>query len=1324
MDDLFLAILPQTFASLQTHLEIAIEGITTSQKNEQVPGWAAVKLLFLQAQDLAVNYRHQFPPTVLSPASQLLADPSSTDAFTIGTVNPEQSGLGISDVAVQSSTRDASGTFLESYERAVQAVLVAGQTMAKASPANTYAVAGGSFPEAAAAALEGSSVPSDGNGSLVGERGEVQGGGLTESGKAEVKDLDGGSGIEGTFHGWNAAIQEQMDALHLARVQTAVQQVVATAVNLVDADSASSDGQLPGAAAAMLQQLAALLLPLQLAGLELLFALITLNKSMGKLGYILGNLFCTLLAEGFCAAKEEADGGEGGEDGNFVEGTGTGMGEGEGKKDVSDEIEDEEQLLGTTLEKELQEQEKEKEGPKEDKNDSKGVEMQQDFEGEMFDLSEDEEDVEGEEEDEGEGEKEERLEQEMGDLGEDADVVDEKLWGKEDDEKDGKEQKGEEKFEKDAPISGAQDDEIEYRGKEEEEGSDGKEQEDEKGGKQKEKEGQGKKGEKDEDKKAENETDGGGEEEGEGEEREEGEEGEDKEGEEEDGGGEKPGQTEESHGIIPHGDEDMELPEDMELDGDEKGEEEGEGAAEEGGIDEDIDGGKEGEEEGKADDKEKESEDTAQEEEAAGKQEEGGEEGGPQPEEEGADQDMDGGEDEEEVDEGEQKGGEGGKVEEVEEEKGVEEEDGGARPGEDQGVNVEGAVDDFSAVVDKQMGQGGGEEAVGVRAVGGGGGGRESQGADNREEEREGAYGEEERKQRQEAQMDKGGRGKETAAAKEERSAKEKRAGEKQSANPQRQLGEIFRKWKERVQVVGDGEKEEEGDGGGEREEEEQREEEGEDAMDAEYEYTGEDSGGNEQALGPATEEQLERRGEMETKEGDDERNESDQVPNVDELVEKKPEEEQVKEEERRAETGDANRRKAAKLGRDEMKDFEGEEDEEERRRIDAGTGDGTEQERTVEDDKEMRETIVDESFVANLFETHARLNGAQEGEVEASESELRDQENEEEKEDFLSEEELRKARAEAEVAVAELKGVENEEEKLEKAKEVWQKYEHITGRLSQELTEQLRLILEPTLATRLQGDFRSGKRINMKKVIPYIASQFRKDKIWLRRTKADKRQYQVVLAIDDSRSMGESHCGHLALEAMACICRAMSRLEVGEMAVVAFGEKERVRLVHGFEEPFTQESGAKVVSQFSFRQDNTIADQPVVELLRFLSGVLEEAAARAQAPASSSAPLQQLVLIIADGRFHEKESLRRCIREALRQRQLLAFIVLDNPEDSILDMQSVSFSGGGAPKFTKYLDSFPFPYYILLKDIDALPRTLANLLRQWFELMQGSSAS
>merc|ERR1711915_480249 len=72
-----------------------------------------------------------------------------------------------------------------------------------------------------------------------------------------------------------------------------------------------------------------------------------------------------------------------------------------------------------------------------------------------------------------------------------------------------------------------------------------------------------------------------------------------------------------------------------------------------------------------------------------------------------------------------------------------------------------------------------------------------------------------------------------------------------------------------------------------------------------------------------------------------------------------------------------------------------------------------------------------------------------------------------------------------------------------------------IMTQLSHQLCEQLRLILEPTEASKLQGDFRTGKRLNMRKIIPYIASQFKKDKIWLRRVKPNKREFQILVALD-----------------------------------------------------------------------------------------------------------------------------------------------------------------------------------------------------------------
>ncbi|CAB4065092.1 MDN1 [Lepeophtheirus salmonis] len=59
------------------------------------------------------------------------------------------------------------------------------------------------------------------------------------------------------------------------------------------------------------------------------------------------------------------------------------------------------------------------------------------------------------------------------------------------------------------------------------------------------------------------------------------------------------------------------------------------------------------------------------------------------------------------------------------------------------------------------------------------------------------------------------------------------------------------------------------------------------------------------------------------------------------------------------------------------------------------------------------------------------------------------------------------------------------------------------TSSLSQNLMTKLRLLFEPTKANRLKGDYKSGKRLNMRKIIPYIASHFRKDKIWFKENKS-----------------------------------------------------------------------------------------------------------------------------------------------------------------------------------------------------------------------------
>lgn len=150
----------------------------------------------------------------------------------------------------------------------------------------------------------------------------------------------------------------------------------------------------------------------------------------------------------------------------------------------------------------------------------------------------------------------------------------------------------------------------------------------------------------------------------------------------------------------------------------------------------------------------------------------------------------------------------------------------------------------------------------------------------------------------------------------------------------------------------------------------------------------------------------------------------------------------------------------------------------------------------------------------------------------------------------------------------------------------LWLEYEALTQQLSKELCEQLRLILEPTVCSKLKGDYKTGKRLNMKRVVEYIATEYRKDKIWLRRTKPNKRDYEIMLAVDNSCSMSDNHCIQLAYETIATLSNAFQYLEVGKFGLLSFGEK--VNQLVDLQEQFNSDIGAKILSRVNFQDDKT----------------------------------------------------------------------------------------------------------------------------------------
>lgn len=273
-------------------------------------------------------------------------------------------------------------------------------------------------------------------------------------------------------------------------------------------------------------------------------------------------------------------------------------------------------------------------------------------------------------------------------------------------------------------------------------------------------------------------------------------------------------------------------------------------------------------------------------------------------------------------------------------------------------------------------------------------------------------------------------------------------------------------------------------------------------------------------------------------------------------------------------------------------------------------------------------------------------------------------------------------------------------------ARQLWLRSCDATQILSQELCEQLRLILEPTLTTKLKGDYKTGKRLNMKKMIPFIASEFRKDKIWLRRTKPNKRDYNVMLAVDDSKSMCQPQTIQLLVESLALITRSLQFLEVGDISVVKFGTE--AHCLHPFSLSLTDVHAHQLLRNFSFHQQATNILSLFTEALKTFSTL--------------NSTSWRLMIVLSDGVLSNHQQIQARVRDFMSQRILVVVVVLDSlsasSTASIMDTKRVSFEDGKMV-ISKYMDTFPFDHFVLLRDVQSLPRVLSMVLRQWFELVR-----
>jgi midasin len=207
--------------------------------------------------------------------------------------------------------------------------------------------------------------------------------GATGAAAASAEDPDVPAPSNAKINDWTASLDKQLASARLAGIGERFLALCRDVAALTDAADPSAK-----AAAATLGALAPPLRMVSAAAARVAADYVALNKSTAKLCGTLAGVFSGLARDGFCAPPEETEV-DGAGDKLLDDQAGTGIGAGEGKKDVSDEIEDEAQVLGM---EDLEKDETAAQPPPGDK--SQGLEMGTDFEGEKHELEHDEEDEE------------------------------------------------------------------------------------------------------------------------------------------------------------------------------------------------------------------------------------------------------------------------------------------------------------------------------------------------------------------------------------------------------------------------------------------------------------------------------------------------------------------------------------------------------------------------------------------------------------------------------------------------------------------------------------------------------------------------------------------------------------------------------------------------------------------------------------------------------------------------------------------------------------------------------------------------------------------
>ena len=265
-------------------------------------------------------------------------------------------------------------------------------------------------------------------------------------------------------------------------------------------------------------------------------------------------------------------------------------------------------------------------------------------------------------------------------------------------------------------------------------------------------------------------------------------------------------------------------------------------------------------------------------------------------------------------------------------------------------------------------------------------------------------------------------------------------------------------------------------------------------------------------------------------------------------------------------------------------------------------------------------------------------------------------------------------------------------------------------------LTSLLKTVLTPNLQSKLVGNYKTGKRLNMKKIISFIASNYRQDKIWLRRTLPYNRDYYITISIDNSLSMKQNNIGYYALQSMLILVKSLQKVGIDNLSLFGITDDCVELYDYNIEKSMINNEKIKNILnyfKFNFESKNSFD----FSMQNFLAKNIQKI--ENNTINDRNKLKYNINFIISDGRFN-KNNVKGLTAVAKEKGILYVFIIIDrykfDDKNSILNTMTVKYDEKGEIEIEKYLSDFPFQYYTVVQDIEDLPEVLKGILVKWIE--------